>query len=637
MLESFRNHKRWLMFFLMILVIPSFVVTGIYSYNRFLGDENALAKVGDSVITPQEFDNAKRERLDRLRQSIGESFDARMLDSAEARAAILDGLMIERALTREAAKENLNISEAEVIAIIKSAAPFQRDGKFDPAAYENFLAARGRSDQQFVNEVRQDLVRQQLMQAVGSTAIVPKSVASNVRTLLEESREVRELVIRPEEFLAKAVLGDDALQAFYDKNKSSFETPESIKVEYVVLNPDAASDQINPPEAEIKAYYEQNKARFGTDEQRRASHILIGVEGGNKDAAKKTAEELVAKLRANPADFAKLAREFSKDPGSAGNGGDLGFFGRNMMVKPFEDAAYKLKVGGISDPVESDFGYHVIRVTEVKPAQVKPFEEVRAELEREYRAQQAQKKFAESAEQFTNTVYEQSDSLKPVIDKFKLTPKIVDGVTRQGLANGPKELNARVIEALFADDALRNKRNTQAIEIAPNTLLAARVVEHRPAALRPFDEVKAQIKQRLQAEEAAKLARAAGEARLAELQKKPDDAGFGPAASISRSQPQGRPPVLVNAVLRPAADKLPAYVGAELPGGAYVISRVLSSKLPPVDPNTAVQQQRALEQVAASADDLAYAEGLKARHKAVVLNPDYKLKAAAPAAGEEKK
>lgn len=624
MLESFRTHKRWLMFFLMVLVIPSFVVTGIYSYNRFMGDENALAKVGDLKISPQEFDQAKRERIERLRQTLGDNFDARMLDTPEGRAAVLDSLMIERALSREAAKENLSISEAEVVAIIKAAAPFQKDGRFDPAAYQNFLAARGRSDQQFVAEVRQDLMRQQLLEAVGSSAIVPKTLAANLRQLLEESREVRELVIRPEEFVAKAVVSDDAIAAFYDKNKTRFETPESLKVEYVVLNPEAAAGQIAAPEGELKAYYEQNKARFGTEEQRRVSHILIPVDGGNKAAARKTADDLVAKLRANPADFAKLAREFSKDPGSAAAGGDLGFFGRNMMVKPFEDVAFKLKTGEISDPVETDFGLHVIRVADIKPAQVKPFEEVRGELEREYRAQQAQKKFVESAEQFTNTVYEQADSLKPVVDKFKLTARTVDGVTRQGAPGGVKELSPRVIEALFADDALRNKRNTQAIEVAPNTLVAARVVEHRPAALRPLEELKPQIKQALLAEEAAKLARAAGEARLAELQKSPSDVGFGPATTISRANPQGRPAPLVNAVLRPAADKLPAYVGVDLPGGAYVISRVLTAKAPGDDANAAAQQQRALAQAAGSADDLAYVEGLKARHKAVVLNPDYK-------------
>lgn len=626
MLESFRTHKRWLMFFLMVLVIPSFVVTGIYSYNRFMGDENALAKVGDLKISPQEFDLAQRERTEQLRQAMGDNFDARVLDTPEGRAAVLDALVIDRALSREAAKENLTISEAEVVAIIKAAAPFQKDGKFDPAAYQNFLAARGRSDQQFVAEVRQDLMRQQLLQAVGSSAIVPKTLATNLRQLLEESREVRELVIRPEEFLAKAVVSDDAIAAFYDKNKARFETPETLKIEYVVLNPEASAGQIAAPEGELKAYYEQNKARFGTEEQRRVSHILIPVDG-DKAKAQKTAADLAAKLRANPADFAKLAREFSKDTGSAAAGGDLGFFGRNMMVKPFEDVAFKLQPGEISDPVETDFGFHVIRVADIKPAKVKPFEEVRGELEREYRAQQAQKKFVENAEQFTNTVYEQSDSLQPAIDKFKLRARTVDGVTREGAPGGAKELNARVIEALFSEDALRNKRNTQAIEVAPNTLVAARVLEHRPAALRPVDEVKPLIKQVLQAEEAAKLARAAGEARLAELQKSPSEAGFGPVAQISRANPQGRPGPLVNAVLRPAADKLPAYVGVDLPGGAYVISRVLSSKAPGEDANSAAQQQRALAQAAGAADDLAYVEGLKARHKAVVLNPDYKAPA----------
>ncbi len=290
----------------------------------------------------------------------------------------------------------------------------------------------------------------------------------------------------------------------------TFETPENVKVEYLVLSAEALAGDAPVADADVKAYYEQNKGRYGVEEQRRASHILITAEGGDKAAARKKAEAALAAVKANPGDFAKIAKEQSKDPGSAAQGGDLGFFGKGMMVKPFEDVAFSLKQGEISEIVETDFGYHIIRVTEIKPAEAKPLAEVRAEIERELRTQQAQKRFAEAAEQFTNLIYEQADSLKPAADKLGLKIATQDNVTRAGIPprpNQPQVFTPRVIEALFSDDAVKNRRNTQAIEIGPNTLVAARVIEHRPAAVRPLDEVKALIRQRLEQQEAAKLAR----------------------------------------------------------------------------------------------------------------------------------
>lgn len=627
MLDAFRTHRRWLMFFLLVLVFPSFVVTGIYSYNRFMGDDLAIARVGDLQVSAQEFEFARREQADRLRQTQGDAFDMKQLDTPEARAAILDRLLIERALTREAVQDNLVVSEAEAVALIKAASPFQRDGRFDPAAYQAFLVGRGSGDQQFVEEVRQDLMRQKLIDAVGTTAIVPKALQERVRVLLEESREVREIVFRPEDFLASATVTDEALKTFYENNKARFETPETIKVEYLVLTPEALGGLAAPTDADLRAFYEQNKARFGADEQRRVSHILIAPEGGDKTAARARAAELATRLRANPAEFAKVAQQYSKDPGSAANGGDLGVVARGTMGKSFEDAVFNLKADEISDPVETEFGYHVIRLTELRPAQARPFDEVKGEIARELAAQAGQKRFAEAAEQFTNIVYEQSDSLDPAAEKFKLKPQVIDGVTRQGAA-GSKQLTPRLIEALFADEALRSKRNTQAIEVAPNTLVSARVLEHKPAAVRSFEEVRPQVEAALRREEAARLAKAAGEARLAELVKSPSDAGFGPVAAISRANPQGRPPVLVNAVMRPAADTLPATIGTELPGGFYVVSRVLTSSLPAAVNEQARQEQlRALDQITANADNLAYVSGVKQRQKVVVLKPEYQLPA----------
>ncbi len=318
-------------------------------------------------------------------------------------------------------------------------------------------------------------------------------------------------------------------------------------------------------------------------------------------------------MKANPGDFAKIAKEQSKDPGSAAQGGDLGFFGKGMMVKPFEDVAFSLKQGEISGVVETDFGYHIIRVTEIKPAEAKPLAEVRAEIERELRTQQAQKRFAEAAEQFTNLTYEQADSLKPAADKLGLKIATQDNVTRAGIPprpNQPQVFTPRVIEALFSDDAVKNRRNTQAIEIGPNTLVAARVIEHRPAAIRPLDEVKALIRQRLEQQEAAKLARGAGESRLAELLKQPSDAGFSPPITVSRRAPQGMPPALLNEILRTRADKLPTFVGLDVEGMGYLIAEVVAAKEGTAQtPAQRDAERRALQRQVAAADEAGLRRG----------------------------
>lgn len=642
MFDSIRSHRRWLMFFMLVLIFPSFVFFGIQGYNRFVEGDNAVARIAGKPVSAQELEAAQRERMEQLRQMFGDNFDAKLFDAPEARAATLEALLSERALALEAATEHVLVSEERLREVIATVPAFQQNGKFDYERYKTLLAAQALSERAFEQRVRDDLVRQTLLQAVADSTFFPKTVAERLLRIGEEQREVRELRFRPEDFAGRVKVTDETIAAYYEANRREFETPESVKAEYVVLTLDDVAAQVAAPEAELKAYYEQNKSAYGQPEERRASHILLTAgEGGSasdKAGARQKAEELLAQLRRNPNDFAKLAREFSKDPGSAANGGDLGFFGRNMMVKPFEEAAFKLRPGGISDVVETDFGFHIIRVDEVKPATYKPFEAVRAEIEREYRRQQAQKKFAEAAEQFTNTVYEQSDSLRPVADKLKLQIQTVDALTRDGVPSKPgvpQIFTPRLVQALFSDDAINKRRNTEAIEVTPNAFASARVVEHRPAALRPLAEVRDQIRARVERREAARLAREAGAAKLEALRKSPSDAGFSAPRTVSRAAPEGLPPGALNAIMQAPADRLPAFVGAELDGGAYAVFQVLSAKLPEKpDPERRQFQQRAWQQQAGAADDLAYLASLKSKHKAQVV--DAALKSAG-AAGEAAK
>jgi peptidyl-prolyl cis-trans isomerase D len=633
MFDSIRSHRRWLMLFLLLLVFPSFVVTGIYGYNQFVGRENAIARVDGQPISQAELDAAHREQMDRLRGMFGDQFDARMFDTPQARAATLENLLAERALQSEARREHVLVSEQRLRELIAAEPAFQQDGKFSYDRYKQLLAAQGLTELGFEQRVQRDIARQTLLQAVAASAVVPQAVSEQVRRLAEEQREVRELRFDPKDFRAKLAVTDAQLKAYYDGNQREFQTPESVKAEYVVLTLDDVAGQVPAVgEADARAYYEQNKSRFGEDEQRRASHILLTAgDGGtakDKAGARKKAEELLARLRAAPGEFDKLARENSKDPGSAASGGDLGWFGRGMMVKPFEDAVFALKEGQTSDIVESEFGFHIIKLTGVRGAQTKPFAEVRAQIEADLKREAAGKRFAEIAEQFSNAVYEQSDSLKPVADKLKLTVQTVDALTRAGVPprpNTPQIFTPRVIEALFSAESLDKKRNTEAIEVANNTLVSARVLEYRPAAVRPLAEVTAIIKAQVEQKEAARLAREAGEQKLAALQKSASDAGFGAPRTISRVQPQGLPAAAVTAVMRAPADKLPAFVGAELDGGTYGVFQVLSSKVPEKgDAAQAQAQARALSQAFGAADDAAYVAALRSKHKAEVVRADLK-------------
>jgi peptidyl-prolyl cis-trans isomerase D len=629
MFESVRTHRRWMMLFMLVLIFPSFVFFGIQGYSSFIESDNALAKVDGSPITQQEFDLAQRDRIERLRQQFGQDFDPKVLDTREARASILDGLVMNRALSNEANKANIAVTADRLREVLATVPAFQEDGKFSYDKYKAYVASQGLTEPLFEQRVREDLRKQAMLQAVVESAIVPKAVADRLDTMLREQREVRELRFTAEQFLPKVTVTDAQVAAFYEQNRSLFETPESAKVEFLVLSPETIAGAGALAEADVRAYYEQNKVRYGTDEQRRASHILITPDGGDKAAARKKAEQLLAQLKAKPADFEKLARENSKDPGSAAQGGDLGFFGKGMMVKPFEEAVFKLKPGEISDVVESDFGFHVIKVTEVKAAEVKPFEQVRGEIERDLKVQQAQKEFAKAADQFTNLVYEQADSLQPAADALKLKVQQVDALTRRGL---PPHISARVVDALFAEESLKSKRNTQAIEVGTNTLVSARIVEHKPAAVRPLDEVKAQVRQLVERREAVRLAKEAGEARLAELRKQPSDAGFSPARTVSRSNPQGLPPSALNAIMRAPADKLPAFVGTEVDNAGYLVAQILATKIG--EAGSAEQRDgrnRILAQQAAAADEIAYAEGLKARHNVKILNPDFQKPTGKPA------
>ena len=610
MLQSFRTHKRLMMGVAMIFIVPSFVVTGIYSYNRMTADE-ALAEVGGESITVVDFDNAKRQHLDKLRRQLGTNFNPNMLDGQQARADILAGLITERALGIEMAKDYVMVSEADAINLVKSAPNFQRDGKFSREAYEQFLHAVGKSDQLFVMELRRDMARDLLLGGAANSAIVPTALAQRVHEMMSEERVVRMATISPADFAKLVTVTDDEARAFYDANKSLFVVPESVDIEYVTLSPANFMD-IKPTEDEVKGFYEQNLQRFTTPEQRRASHILV--------AEKDQADKLFAELQAKPALFAERAKELSKDPGSAKNGGDLGFFGKGMMVPEFETAVFTGKKGDLVAPVKTNFGYHIIRIDDVQAAQVKPLEAVRGEIEALYAQQASMQAFASEAENFSNMVYEQSDSLEPVATKFNLKPQVVKNVTRDFK---DQTINGNVVEALYSFDVLSDKRNTNSIEIAHNTLLSARVTAHHPETTQTFDAVKDQIVARLTNDKAAKAAQEAGQKTVAQLKAgEKNTLKFGEAVSLSRQNPGEHSYDIVAAAMKPQATTLPAFTGVMTPNG-YVVFEVLNSNIPEAGAEELAARKQELTRIFGRIDQKAYLDALEVKLEAKVNNAEY--------------
>jgi peptidyl-prolyl cis-trans isomerase D len=629
MFDVIRSRHRIFMIAMMSMIVVSFVLGGVYSYNQFLSTDTSIAQVGPEKISPQDLEVTFRERLDQMSQMLGANFDARTFDTPQARASTLDAMLSDRTLKHAARLAHVVVSNPRLQEVIASIPAFQQDGHFDYNSYKTLLASRGMTENQFEARVREDLVRQTLAEGITESAFLPKSVTDRLWQLQHAKRQVRELAFRPDAFQGKVQVGDDAVKADYEKNQARYMSPETVKVEYLVLRAQDLVGQSSVPPDQVRAFYDSNMKRWGEAERRRASHILItagpGGSAPDKPQARKLAETVLEKLKAKPSEFEALARQVSKDPGSAQKGGDLGWFGRGMMVKPFEEAAFSLKSGQTSGIVESDFGFHIIRLTGVEAARIKSFDDVKAQIEAELGEQQAQKKFSEIAEQFSNFVYEQSDGLKAAAEKFKLTLREADGVTRRGApqADAAPIFTQPLIEAVFAPDSVEKRRNTKAIEIGGNTLVSARVLDHHPATPIPLEVVKGSIRANLERLAALDLARKAGEARLAELQKTPDEAGFDAAHWVGRDDAQQLPAHAVKAIMGADAARLPVYVGVVPTDGVYRIVQVLATReadAPAADAAGGAAQQWLRQ--ASSADELGYVDALRARYGARVTRSE---------------
>lgn len=628
MFEFIRNQRRWLFGILLLMIIPSFVFFGMENYQS--SDAGAgVATVNGQKITQMEWDEAQRRQIDQARQMMGPQFDQKLFETPEAKRAILNNLVAERAINAELGRAQLTVSDATLQKTILEIQQFRLpDGGFDMEGYKAALAAQGMTPAMFDQRLRRDLTVQHLSGSIQATAFAPRTVTGRLSDINDQEREVQEALFPIANYLPQVKVTDAMVKAYYDKNAQLFQIPEQVKAEYVVFDAAAVENQVQVTDAEVTDFYNKNLKNYTTPEQRSASHILINAprtaSAADQAAAKARAEKVLAEVRANPGNFAAIATAQSQDTGSAREGGDLGVVEKGQGA-PVEQAVYSLKEGEISGLVQSEYGFHIVKVTKVVPGSQKSLDTARDEITAELKKQKMSAKYSELAEVFSNTTYEQAESLKPVADKLKLEIRTADNLTRTpnpALGDAPVN-NAKFLAALFGADAVKNKRNTEAVEVAPSVLVSGRVLEFRPATKRPLAEVDAQIRQRVTLEEGARLAREAGEAKLKAARAAGDATGFGAAVTVSRTK---QPPInqtAAIAVLKADVSKLPAYVGVEVPGQGYGVYRI-GKVAQPAQPDAERRKQEAQQigTLIGQQQMADYVEALKVKAKTkITANP----------------
>lgn len=630
MFDFIRKHTKWTMALLFLLIVPSFVLVGMNSSRQSNENGGVVATVDGKEITKPEWDRAHLQEVDQLRARMP-TLDAKLLDSPQARYTTLERMVQERVIAAAAGKLKLNTSDQRLARELHQSPEISAlrgpDGALDMARYRQLLSSQGMSPEMFENNVRVDLSNRQVLGAIAVSGFPSNAAADLALNAFLEKREIQVARFNASDYAAKLTPTEADLEQFYKANEKLFQAPEQANIEYVVLDMASVTKSLVVNEADLKTFYEQNAQRLSSAEERRASHILIASPktalAAEREKAKAKAQELLAIVQKSPDTFADVARKNSEDPGSAPNGGDLDFFARGAMVKPFEDAAFALKKGEISDVIESDFGYHIIKLTDIRAPKQRSFEEMKPELEADLKKQQAQKKFSEAAEIFSNSVYEQSDSLKPVAERLKLDIMTADHVTRQpppgvtGVLANPKFLNA-----LFSPDTIEKKSNTEAVEVGANQLVSGRIVQYTAARTQPLAEVKDAVRQRWMAERGAEDARKDGIAKLASWKAAPATAQFPAAVQVSRIQTQQLPTAVVNAALHADSSALPVLAGVDLGTQGYAIVNV--TKVIPRDAPLAAavqQEHKQYGQLWTSAESLAYYNGLKERFKAKILVP----------------
>ena len=615
MLEKFRSYAQTkaAQIILALILIP-FALFGIDSYLNQAGNNLSIAKVNGYKIALPEYNRAIENVRNRI-MSEGKKVDPAMFDSFEFKESVIDGLITKQLLNNDIKKSQFRITDQQLSQYIIGMPEFQKDGKFSQEVYDKVLQNNQLTPKKFEESIRNDLLIQQVRDGLQKLIFIPPNNLAETLKATSQQREIGIAEFKTKEYMTKANIAEKDIQAFYDQNKSKFLAPEQVKAEFVVFSLANILPTINVTEDEIKSFYQANADKYQNQQQREASHILIAASKNTPPAekakAKAKAEDILNQIRKNPKQFEELAKKYSQDPESAKKGGDLGSFGRGMMVKPFDDAVFSMKVNEISNIVESDFGYHIIKLTKII-GEGGGFDAMRPQIKAELIYQKGQEKFAALAEEFSNKVYEQSSSLDAVSKRFNLPIQKTDWISRNDSDKFFK--NEALMSALYSKESIKDHRNTEAIEVTPNNLISARVVDYKAQSTKPFADVKKNIEDYLKFESAKKMVASEGEAALKSLTDASRKIDWQPATLVDRKNTKGLSDAVVNHAYKMPTDKLPSYSGFIDGNNGYVIVKVNKVSFPN-DSNEENKQAFASDySEALSAEYLsAYLKGLKAK------------------------
>ena len=615
MLEKFRSYAQTKAAkIILALILVPFALFGIDSYLNQAGNNLSIAKVNGYKIALPEYNRAIENVRNRI-MSEGKKVDPAMFDSFEFKESVIDGLITKQLLNNDIKKSRFRITDQQLSQYIIGMPEFQKDGKFSQEIYDKVLQNNQLTPKKFEESIRNDLLIQQVRDGLQKLTFIPPNNLAETLKATSQQREISIAEFKTKEYMTKANIAEKDMQAFYDQNKSKFLAPEQVKAEFVVFSLANILPTINVTEDEIKSFYKANADKYQNQQQREASHILIAASKNappaEKAKAKAKAENVLNQIRKNPKQFEELATKYSQDPESAKKGGDLGSFGRGMMVKPFDDAVFSMKVNEISNIVESDFGYHIIKLTKII-GEGGGFDAMRPQIKAELIYQKGQEKFAALAEEFSNKVYEQSSSLDAVSKRFNLPIQKTDWISRNDSDKFFK--NEALMSALYSKESIKDHRNTEAIEVTPNNLISARVVDYKAQSTKPFADVRKNIEDYLKFESAKKMVASEGDVALKSLTDASRKIEWQPATLVDRKNTKGLSDAVVNHAYKMPTDKLPSYSGFIDGNNGYVIVKVNKVSFPN-DSNEENKQAFASDySEALSAEYLsAYLKGLKAK------------------------
>ncbi|GAB4173452.1 MAG: peptidyl-prolyl cis-trans isomerase [Wenzhouxiangellaceae bacterium] len=514
MLQAIRDRVTGIVAIIILglLAIP-FVFFGIDGYFRAV-PQDAVAIVGDSEITVTEFQSEFSRYRAQLRAQMGDVYDELAANRPEARREFLERLIDRQLLENLAEDLKLDVAPSTVAEIIQSIPAFQVDGRFDPGYYRQRLQAIGQSPREFETGIIRDLMVQSVPAAVSSSTPVTDAEVDRWLTLFLETRSVRLLRVAGSPLVDRDAVTEEEIQAWYEQNREQYMLPERVTVEYLLLDANRMVESLEIDEKTLKDRYEAVRDRFMTPERRHASHILITTEQRSEEEAEALIRALASRI-ASGESFAELAREYSEDPVSAVKGGDLGWIEPGVMMPAFEEALFAMQPGTVSEPVKTEFGWHLIRLEEIEAPRGQSFEEARAQIAEEVRQERAEELFVEMTDRLVDMIYADPTGLEAIGADLDLPVTTVGPFSRE---NPPELLaDSRVLETIFSDLVLIERQSSEPIEIGPNRAVVVRVVDQIPPAPRALDDVREEIRDRIALDKAREQARARAEAMLAEV------------------------------------------------------------------------------------------------------------------------